>query len=98
MSKEINLIDIAKLQKWYTDIFEQEDCDYPDYRVIGQKNRHTQRILNKITPNKEEQRKIYDIIVHESWNMKDRTFKPICDGIRALGYKVISKESQDNAN
>ena len=49
LNKEINLIDIVKLQKWYMDIFEQEDSDYPDYRVIGQKNRHIQRILNKIT-------------------------------------------------
>ncbi len=92
LSKKINLIDIVKLQKWYIDIFEEEDNDYPNYRVIGQKNRHTQRILNKITSDKEEQNKIYDIIVHESWNMQDGTFKPICDGIRALGYKVISKE------
>ena len=88
LSKEINLIDIKKLQKWYIDVFEEEDSDYPNYVVIGQKNRHTQRILNKITPDREEQRKIYDIIVHESWNMEDRTFKPICDGIGALGYKV----------
>lgn len=92
MSKEINLIDIVKLQKWYIDIFKEEDSDYPDYRVIGQKNRHTQRILNKITPDKEEQSKIYDIIIHESWNTKDNTFKPICDGIRSLGYEVMSKE------
>ena len=97
LNKEINLKDIAKLQKWYIDVFEEEDSDYPDYRVIGQKNRHIQRILNKITDDKEEQRKIYDIIVHESWNTKDRTFKPICDGIRALGYKVISKELQEDA-
>lgn len=45
---------------------------------------------------KEEQRKIYHIIVHESWNMKDRTFKPICDEIRALGYKVVSKEIEND--
>ena len=96
MSKEINLIDIAKLQKLYIDIFEEEDCDYPDYRIIRNKEKAVERILNKITNDEEEQRKIYDIIVHESWNMNDRTFKPICDGIRALGYKVISKENQEN--
>lgn len=90
MSKEILLIDIAKIQKWYMDIFEQEDDDYPNYRIIGQKNRHIQRVLNQITSNKEEQKKIYNIIVHQSWNMEDRTFKPICDDIRKLGYEVIS--------
>ena len=37
LSKEINLIDIKKLQKWYIDVFEEEDSDYPNYVVIGQK-------------------------------------------------------------
>ena len=89
MKKQIKLIDIAKLQHWYMEIFTEEDGDYPDYRRIGQFNRHIDRVLNNITEDKEEQRKIYDIIVHQSWNMKDRTFKPICDDIRKFGYEVI---------
>lgn len=91
--REIKLIDIAKIQKWYMDIFYQEDDDYPDYRVIGQKNRHIQRILNNITEDKQEQNTIYGIIVHQSWNMRDRTFKPICDDLRALGYTIIQGDN-----
>jgi len=96
MSKEkiVYLIDIAKIQKWYMDIFYEEDSDYPDYRIIGQKNRHIQRLLNKITGDIEEQNKIYDIIVHQSWNMEDRTFKPICDDLRTMGYTIIQGDQK----
>lgn len=87
--REIKLVDIAKLQHWYIEIFSEEDNDYPNYRRIGQFNRHVDEILNKIIDNPQEQKKIWDIIVHQSWNMTDRTFKPICDDLRALGYTII---------
>mgnify|MGYP000043983214 CR=1 FL=1 len=87
---EIELIDIIKIQNWYMDIFYQEDDDYPNYRIIAQKNKHIQRILNKISENKEVQNEIYDTIIHKTWNNEDQTFKPICDGLRALGYKIIN--------
>ena len=90
MRKQIKLIDIVKLQHYYMKRFEEEDSDYVNYRRVGQFNRREQEILNKITDNKEEQRKITDIIAKGSWNFNDRTFKPICDDIRALGYEVIS--------
>ena len=93
--KEIKLIDIAKIQHWYIEIFSEEDSDYPNYKRIGQFNRHITRVLNSITKDKEEQRKIYDIIVHQSWNMKDRTFKPICDDLRMLGYTIIQGVSEN---
>lgn len=32
---KIELIDIIRIQKWYMDIFYQEDDDYPNYRIIG---------------------------------------------------------------
>lgn len=92
MSKadEIELINIIKIQNWYMDIFYQEDDDYPNYRVISQKNRHIQRILNQITDNKEKQNEIYDTIIHYTWNNNDMTFKPICDALRKLGYIIIN--------
>lgn len=95
--REIKLYNIAKIQHWYIQIFEEEDSDYPNYRRIAIFNRAIDRKLNEITDNKEEQRKIYNIIIHQSWNMNDRTFKPICDDLRKLGYTIIQgiSENQD---
>ena len=90
MNKTIVLKDIIRLQHLYIDIFTEEDNDYPDKRIIVNKEKAVERILSKVTLNKEEQNRIYNIIIHESWNQKDKTFKPICDEIRKLGYKVIS--------
>lgn len=87
---EIELIDIIKLQHWYMDIFYQEDDDYPNRKIIGQKNRHIQRILNKISEDRKVQQEIYHTIIHKTWHNEDRTFKPICDELRKLGYKVIN--------
>jgi len=87
--REIKLVDIAKLQHWYIEVFEEEDSDYPEYRRIAQFNKHIDRVLNEITKDAQEQKKILDIIVHQSWNMTDRTFKPICDDLRVLGYTII---------
>lgn len=87
---------IVKLQKWYIDIFYQEDSDYPDYRVIGQKNRHINRVLNLITNDREKQREIYDNIVHHSWDFKDKTYRPICNALRSLGYKIINSGVDDD--
>lgn len=92
--REIKLVDIAKLQHWYIEVFEEEDSDYPDYRRIARFNKHIDRVLNEITKDAQEQKKIWGIIVHQSWNMTDRTFKPICDDLRALGYTIIEKEGK----
>ena len=90
MKKQIKLIDIVKLQHYYIERFEEEDSDYVNYRRVGQINRREQEILDKITNSREEQRAITNIIARGSWNCKDKTFKPICDEIRALGYEVLS--------
>lgn len=42
---KIELKDIKKLQHLYIDIFSEEDEDYPDHRVINNKERAVQRIL-----------------------------------------------------
>lgn len=90
-SKIIFLRDIAKLQHYYIEIFEEEDSDYVNYARTGQLYRRVNETINKITDIEDDRRKIYDIIGHGSWNNHNKTFKPICDEIRKLGYKVVER-------
>lgn len=89
MTKKIIFRDIAKIQHLYMGIFEAENSDYVDYRVVRNKERAVYRILDKYTSDPEEQKKIYDIIASGSWDTEDQTFKTICNHIRELGYEVI---------
>lgn len=86
---KIKLRDIVKIQHFEMEIFEEEDSDYVDYRVIKPKERAIYNILNKITSDENKQKEIRDCIYTNMWNQKDTTFKPICDGLRALGYEII---------
>lgn len=95
MLKEIELKDIVKMQNLYIEIFYEEDEDYPDRRVITKKEKAVQRILDKITDQKGEQLAIWSAIQRESWNMEDKTFKPICDKLRELGYVVKQREKRN---
>lgn len=88
MSKNILLKDIVKIQHLYIGIFEEEDSDYVDYRVVRNKERAVYRILDKYSSDPEEQKKIYNIIASGSWDTEDYTFKTICNRIRELGYEV----------
>lgn len=56
---KIELKDIKKLQHLYIDIFSEEDEDYPDHRVINNKERAVQRILDRITDKKFNQIEIW---------------------------------------
>ena len=94
MPKEIELKDIVKMQNLYIDIFYEEDEDCPDRRIIVKKEKAVQRILDKIINNKGEQLAIWGTIQRESWNIKDKTFKPICDKLRELGYAIIQREKK----
>ena len=76
------------------DIFYEEDEDCPDRRIIVKKEKAVQRILDKITNNKGEQLAIWGTIQRESWNIEDKTFKPICDKLRELGYVIIQREKR----
>lgn len=87
---EIELKDIKKLQHLYIDIFSEEDEDYPDRRVINNKERAVQRILDRITNKKFNQIEIWKVIQIKSWDTADNTFKPICDRLRKLGYEIIN--------
>lgn len=86
----IELKDIKKLQRLYIDIFSEEDEDYPNNRVINNKERAVQRILDRITDKKFNQIEIWKVIQIKSWDTTDNTFKPICDRLRNLGYKIIN--------
>lgn len=87
---KIELKDIQKLQHLYIDIFSEEDEDYPDHRVINNKERAVQRILDRITDKKFNQIEIWKVIQIQSWDATDNTFKPICDRLRNLGYEIIN--------
>ena len=87
---KIELKDIKKLQHLYIDIFSEEDEDYPDHRVINNKERAVQRILDKITDKRFNQIEIWKVIQLKSWDDTDNTFKPICNRLRELGYEIIN--------
>lgn len=87
---KIELKDIVKLQHLYIDIFTEEDEDYPDGRIISNKEKAAQRILDKITDKRFNQIEIWKIIQLESWNTIDNTVKPICSRLRKLGYEIIN--------
>ncbi len=87
---KIELKDIVKLQHLYIEIFTEEDEDYPDRRIISNKERVVQRILNKITNKKFNQIEIWKVIQIKSWDITDNTFKPICNRLRELGYEIVN--------
>lgn len=87
--KEIYMSQIKKIAILAVEIFEEEDNNYPDRRVIKNKERAIQNTLRKITEDEEEQRKIYDAIEKEIFNYEDCTYKPMCNNLRALGYTVV---------
>lgn len=85
---------IVKIQAATMRIFDASDDDYPNWRAIRANERAIQKWLDKITDNADEQRQILDVIEHGNWNMKDTTFKPIFDELRALGYEIVSESAQ----
>jgi len=86
---KIKLKDIVKIQYKEMEIFEVEDDDYFDYRIVKNKERAIYNILNKITTNIEEQETIRKTIYKNMWNTEDFTYKPICDELRRFGYEVV---------
>lgn len=87
---KIELKDIVKLQRLYIDIFTEEDEDYPNKRIINNKERAVQKILDKITDKKYNQIEIWKVIQITSWDTTDNTFKPICNRLRELEYEIIN--------
>ena len=93
---KIELKDIIKLQHLYIEIFTEEDNDYPDRRVIRAKEKAVQRILDKITNNRFNQGEIWKVIQLKSWDSNDKTFKPICDRLRELGYEIVKQCKEES--
>ena len=87
---KIALKDIRKLQHLYIDIFTEEDEDYPDGRIINNKEKAVQRILDRITDKKFNQIEIWKVIQFKSWDTTDNTYRPICNRLRELGYEIIN--------
>jgi len=87
---KVKLKDIQKLQHLYIDIFSEEDEDYPDHRVINNKERAVQRILDRITDKRFNQIEIWKVIQVKSWDTTDNTYRPICNRLRELGYEIIN--------
>ncbi len=87
---KIELKDIVKLQHLYIDIFTEEDEDYPDKRVISNKERAVQIILDKITDKRFNQIEIWKVIQLKSWDTTDNTYRQICNRLRELGYEIIN--------
>ena len=87
---QVKLKDIQKLQHLYIDIFSEEDEDYPDHRVINNKERAVQRILDRITDKRFNQIEIWKVIQVKSWDTTDNTYRPICNRLRELGYEIIN--------
>lgn len=94
MSKVIKLRDVARINNLYLEIFEEEDNDYVDRRKTSPRYKTIDRILENITKDKEEQKKIYEAITKETFNSLDYSYKPMCDNLRGLGY-VIGKEAKN---
>lgn len=85
---------IVKLQAATMRLFDALDDNYPNWRAIRANERAIQKWLDKITDDADEQRQILDIVECGNWNMKDTTFKPIFDKLRALGYEVVFERAQ----
>ncbi|KDE68926.1 hypothetical protein FUSO7_12410 [Fusobacterium necrophorum BFTR-2] len=87
--KEIYMSQIRKIAILCLEVFEEQDNVYPDMRTVRNKERAIKNVLNKITEDEEEQRKIYNAIDNEILNYEDCTYKPMCNNLRALGYTVV---------
>lgn len=87
--KQINAYHIVKIQAATIRLFEAEDDWCPDYRAVRANERAIQHWLDKITDDEDEQREILRVIESNNFNREDKTFKPIFDGLRKLGYEIV---------
>lgn len=60
---KIDLKDIIKIQHLEMEIFEEEDNDYVDYRIVKNKERAIYRRLAKTISSKEEQEKVRNVFI-----------------------------------
>ena len=93
--KQIEARDVKIINWLLVEIAELEFEEYVDRRRISPKEKKIDRILQKITVDKEEQKAIYKAINSETFNMSDTTFKPIVDNLRKLGYEIAYTKKEN---
>jgi hypothetical protein len=95
--KTITVGQIARCYCLYVEIFEEEDQDYPDGRVVANKESAIERLLHKMVgddgPTLDKAR---DIVEHLRipGDGDDGSWKPLCDDFRSLGFKVVDGDSK----
>lgn len=93
--KQIEARDVKIINWLLVEIAELEFEEYVDRRCISPKEKKIDRILQKITADKEEQKAIYRAINSETFNMSDTTFKPIVENLKALGYEIVYTKKEN---
>ena len=93
--KQIQARDVKIINYLLVEIAELEQEEYIDRRSISPKEKKIDRILQKITADKEEQKAIYNAIDSETFNMSDTTFKPIVENLKALGYEIVYTKKEN---
>lgn len=100
-AKVITVGQIARAYSLYIDIFSEEDGDYPDRRVIANKEGAIDRLLRRMVgDDKELLDKASDIVCHlrpyTNDGVDDGSWKPLCDDFRKLGFIVVDGDSKGN--
>jgi len=99
--KIITVGQIAKCYRLYIEIFEEEDQDYPDGRIVNNKENAELKLLRKMVGDNEEMvKKARDIVDHirvpGGDDGDDGSYKPLCDDFRKLGFVVVDDDSKGN--
>ena len=93
--KSIQARDVKIINYLLVEIAELEQEEYIDRRSISPKEKKIDRILQKITADKEEPRVVLEAINKETFNTNDYTFKPIVDNLRKLGYEIVYTKKEN---
>ena len=90
MKATIKLEYIVKIQRATMRVFEAQDQDFPDNRIVANNERAIQYWLNKITPVIEYQKEIHEVIERNNFNAEDLTYK--CKTLYNIGNKNLTKK------
>ena len=91
--KKIKFSWLVKAQNAFMRMFEAEDEEYPDYRVVRANEKAMDYWIGKMTQDKEEYSKIYHIISHGSFDTQDYGFKTMCQKLEEIGFIVEENEN-----
>lgn len=80
----LELKHIVKLQYNLMDEFAAADTG----ERTGPYRRAIKHWLNKMTDDEKEQAQIEETVRRNMWVKDDYSFRPICDALRKLGYKI----------